>query len=146
MPICKNCHRTISKFDNDMCPYCGAENPIEDNYKTNDVTSFIQASGTDARLYKSKSHKVAGFLCAFLGYFGIHNFYLGFTKKAIIELVASLLVIAGVGCALFFLLEPLKNAFAFLAPFALVWILYIIGSFQYFNNDSLVDSNGELLR
>lgn len=146
MPICKNCHRTISKFDNDMCPYCGTANPIEDNYKTNDVTSFIQASGTKETLYKSKSSKMSGLLCAFLGYFGVHNFYLGFKKKAIIELLISLVAIVGIGITLFLLVEPLKNILAFLIPFALVWLVYIVRSFHYFNNDSLVDSTGELLR
>jgi TM2 domain-containing membrane protein YozV len=34
---------------------------------------------------------VAGLLGIFLGGLGIHNFYLGFTKKAIIQIVVSLL-------------------------------------------------------
>ena len=76
MPICKNCHRTISKFDKDMCPYCGTGNPIEDNYQTKDVTSFIKATKTSGDLYKSKSRKTAGFLWLFLGSLGIHNFFL----------------------------------------------------------------------
>lgn len=43
-----------------------------------------------------KSKMVAGLLGIFLGGWGIHNFYLGFTKKAIIQIVVSL-VTCGIG-------------------------------------------------
>lgn len=37
-----------------------------------------------------KSKVAAGLLGIFLGVYGIHNFYLGYTKKAVIQLVLSL--------------------------------------------------------
>jgi TM2 domain-containing membrane protein YozV len=37
-----------------------------------------------------KSKSIAGMLAIFLGYFGIHNFYLGFKKRACIQLALSL--------------------------------------------------------
>ncbi len=37
-----------------------------------------------------KSKMAAGLLGIFLGGWGIHNFYLGFTKKAIIQIIVSL--------------------------------------------------------
>lgn len=40
----------------------------------------------------SKSKIVAGILGILLGAFGIHNFYLGQTKKAIIQLILTILV------------------------------------------------------
>ncbi len=43
-----------------------------------------------------KSKMAAGLLGIFLGAWGIHNFYLGFTKKAIIQIVVSL-VTCGIG-------------------------------------------------
>lgn len=43
-----------------------------------------------------KSKLVAGLLGIFLGGWGIHNFYLGNTKKAIIQIVVSL-VTCGIG-------------------------------------------------
>lgn len=39
---------------------------------------------------EQKSKMVAGLLGIFLGAFGVHNFYLGFTKKAVIQLCVSL--------------------------------------------------------
>lgn len=44
-----------------------------------------------------KSKLTAGLLAIFLGTLGIHNFYLGFTTKAIIQLVVSLLGAAAFG-------------------------------------------------
>ena len=38
-----------------------------------------------------KSKMVAGLLGIFLGAFGVHKFYLGYTKEAVIMLVISLL-------------------------------------------------------
>ena len=37
-----------------------------------------------------KSRSTAGLLGVFIGCFGAHNFYLGYTKKAIIQLVITL--------------------------------------------------------
>lgn len=39
---------------------------------------------------KVKSKMVAGLLAIFLGTFGVHNFYLGYTTKAIIQLVVTI--------------------------------------------------------
>ena len=47
---------------------------------------------------EQKSKLVAGLLGIFLGAYGIHNFYLGFTQKAVIQLVLSLVTcgVAGI--------------------------------------------------
>ncbi len=45
---------------------------------------------------QQKSKLVAGLLGIFLGGFGVHNFYLGFTARAIIQIVVSL-VTCGIG-------------------------------------------------
>ena len=41
--------------------------------------------------YSGKSKVAAGILALFLGGFGIHNFYLGYTGKALFQLLGSLL-------------------------------------------------------
>jgi TM2 domain-containing membrane protein YozV len=38
-----------------------------------------------------KSKMAAGLLGIFLGWLGVHNFYLGYTSKAVIQLVVSIL-------------------------------------------------------
>ncbi len=47
--------------------------------------------GYQARPASSKSKIVAGVLGILLGGLGIHNFYLGFTKKAVIQLLITVL-------------------------------------------------------
>ena len=46
----------------------------------------------------SKSKVVAGLLGIFLGSFGVHNFYLGYTKKAVIQLVVTIVCILLAAC------------------------------------------------
>ena len=55
----------------------------------------------------AKSKLVAGLLGIFLGGLGIHNFYLGYTKKAIIQLLLST-----VGWFLFFLGPIISSTWA----------------------------------
>lgn len=44
----------------------------------------------------NKSKIAAGLLGIFLGAWGVHNFYLGFTKKAVIQIIVTV-VTCGVG-------------------------------------------------
>jgi TM2 domain-containing membrane protein YozV len=41
--------------------------------------------------YQQKSKIVAGLLGIFLGAYGVHNFYLGFTGKAVTQLLLSII-------------------------------------------------------
>ena len=45
----------------------------------------------EVKIGNQKSKMVAGLLGIFLGAFGVHKFYLGYTKEAVIMLVISLL-------------------------------------------------------
>ena len=67
--FCPNCGQT-TMAGAAVCTACGCAL----------ATTF--ASGTKSKL-------VAGLLGIFLGGWGIHNFYLGFTKKAILQIVLS---------------------------------------------------------
>ena len=144
MPHCKNCQREIDKFNTDICPYCGEPHPIDPGYKTMDITGNIKTLNGGKPLYHAKSQKVYAFLCIFLGYFGIHDFYIGKAKRALPELLATLILTGGVGALLFFLAWP--NAFAFLFPFALCWIFYIVMGSVLMRSGSLKDGRGEFLR
>ena len=80
-----------------------------------------------------------------LGYFGIHNFYLGFQRKGIIEIILTLLFVGGVGSALFFT-NVLPNALAFLFPFLFCWLVAAVCSITYYKKENLKDGHGEFLR
>ena len=89
--FCKNCGTQLQDGAA-FCPNCGA--PVASEGTQNAETQQAQpqpqphpAPQNAAR----KSKLAAGLLGIFLGGLGVHNFYLGFTKRALIQLLVSLL-------------------------------------------------------
>ncbi len=147
MPICKRCHHSISSFDKDLCPYCGEENPIDEGYETKDMTQFINPVSGDYKLLKSKSRLTCALLCLFLGSFGAHSFYLGFKKRGLIELIATLIFIAAIGSIFAFAIKlSIQTGLSYLIAFGIVFLIYAGISIKYFVKDSLKDAHGEFLR
>ena len=85
--FCPNCGSQTPEGANN-CPNCGA------SLNTNQQSQPQFNSGNNSGEPKSKL--VAGLLGIFLGGWGIHNFYLGFTTKAIIQIVVTI-VSCGLG-------------------------------------------------
>ena len=71
-----------------FCPICGAETHPEAVLCVKCGASLVQPTVNADPTAKSKL--VAGLLGIFLGYLGVHNFYLGYNKKAIAQLVITL--------------------------------------------------------
>ena len=106
---CKNCGSEIDAqaavclkcgFKNgtgdSFCQNCGTQTTPGASVCTNCGFAINQTPQYDPALQKSKL--AAGLLGIFLGAFGVHNFYLGFTGKAIAQLLISVLT-CGVGAA-----------------------------------------------
>lgn len=84
-----------------FCKYCGKESETEvcascqasNNTETIEVEATkVESTNTSASTNpNAKSKIVAGLLGIFLGALGVHNFYLGYTGKAIAQLLISLL-------------------------------------------------------
>lgn len=74
---CSNCGAEL-KDGADICLKCG---------KIVNVTKATEINKDP----NAKSKLVAGILGILLGCFGVHNFYLGYTSKAIAQLLISLL-------------------------------------------------------
>lgn len=93
--ICVRCQAPKGE-GNQYCPCCG--NPMP-------PTQICLNCGVDVTQYgmpvSEKSKAAAGILGIFLGYFGVHNFYLGYTKKAIIQLVSFIVCIVLYICGFF---------------------------------------------
>lgn len=141
MPTCRNCKKTISKQDRDLCPYCGIPHPVDKDYKTQDITEFIDPISGEYKLYESKKRKTAVILSIFLGVFGASFFYLKKNLAGIISLVVSLILLA-IGITLSVLVWPCSVIF-----FILVDYLVHIGYGIYLaKNHSAKDGNGEFLR
>lgn len=89
--VCTSCgfaKGTGSKF----CPNCGVEIAEGQAMCVNCGVALNQQAVNAANNANSaaKSKLAAGLLGIFLGGFGVHNFYLGYTKKAVIQLVICL--------------------------------------------------------
>ena len=85
---CEICGGTMQPEENGLyavCEYCGARQEIGNNQNASADSIIITAENKCA-----KSKIAVGLLAIFLGIFGVHNFYLGYTTKAIIQLVLSL--------------------------------------------------------
>lgn len=84
--FCKNCGTQLQDGAA-FCPNCGA--PVASEGTQNAETSAPAPARPQNAARKSKL--AAGLLGIFLGGLGVHNFYLGFTKRALIQLLVSLL-------------------------------------------------------
>lgn len=102
MAYCRNCGSEL--FENStVCPRCGTARGAGVNFcpncgkPTNPAMSACPECGVYLQnIYANvvpnqKSRLAAGLLGIFLGTFGVHNFYLGYTAKAVIQLVLTLL-------------------------------------------------------
>ena len=106
--FCKNCGASVEP-NAAVCLSCGSA-----------ISNQNTAAGT-------KSKIVAGLLAILLGTLGIHNFYLGYTKKAVVQLLISIF-----------------GAFLFgLGPLA-VWVWAIIEAVKIFTGQA-TDANGNAL-
>jgi TM2 domain-containing membrane protein YozV len=98
--LCRNCGKELIGTT-DYCPKCGAKAgtaPVAevDNAQ---LSGRVQAAGVDnaqssgraqGKSSVGKNKIAAGLLGIFLGWLGIHKFYLGYKKEATIMLVISL--------------------------------------------------------
>lgn len=88
---CKNCGSQLeegSKF----CSNCGS------NIDSTNNSSTINYDTTNVNV-NSKSKIAGGLLGIFLGYLGVHNFYLGYTSKGVAQLLLTLIgwILCGIG-------------------------------------------------
>lgn len=101
MIYCPKCGKALddSAF---VCSDCGYRIKENFNNKSN-CAAPIKKPVTSVVSEKSKSKVLAGLLAIFLGFLGIHNFYLGYVTKGIIQLVISLLGIFFYGSGTIFM-------------------------------------------
>ncbi len=143
MPRCKNCHQMLSSIDKDICPFCGTLKPLEGvSYETEDITKAIDPIKKEFEVTKHKSRKIAFVLCLFLGVFGVHEFYLEKPRRGIAFLIASLIMIVGGGCTLFFT-GLIANIFAFLIPYFIVLAFDIFYGVCLLKDKDATDGRGE---
>lgn len=105
MKVCKKCGQQIADNES-FCSVCGTPSGESQNvnctYQQNAYTnnSYNQYKQNNPKTppvgYVQKSRLLAGLLGIFLGGYGVHNFYLGFTTKAVIQIIITV-VTCGIG-------------------------------------------------
>lgn len=147
MPKCKYCGENITKFDKEICPFCGGKKPLEgvESY-TVDITQTINTvDKKTVENYKQHSKLVNSLLCMFLGIFGADSFYLGHFKLGISRLLVGLTYIISLFCILYFAVN-LEILYSLLISIGSIFIVYfILGIIGLFLN-SRKDSNGAFLK
>lgn len=147
MPKCKYCHENITKFDKEICPFCGGKKPLEGvDDSTYDITQFVDIMKKSDQEVKFKQRKrvANGLLCMFLGIFGADAFYLGFKKLGFIRLIIDILIYAAISLILFFFTE--LSFYSFIIPFGALFIIYFIIGIINLSIRGKKDINGVFLR
>ncbi len=143
MPRCKECGREITRFDRDICPYCGTLAPIASDYQTEDMTSFFSKVEGDVSSLKKAKHKKTYVLFLFLlGPFGADYFYLGKGKKGVLCLILTLLFYCVLSVAFYFV--PPLGWYALLFAFCLIYVAHFIRGIVLLGKD-VRDASGETL-
>ena len=96
--FCRNCGSEFVTDKAVMCVKCGVKKGTGNNFcyncghpvQPNSSVCLNCGVALDGGVQGSKSKIAAGLLGIFLGSFGVHNFYLGYTTKAVIQLVLSI--------------------------------------------------------
>lgn len=100
--FCRNCGEQYQTDQAVMCVKCGTAKGQGANFCPNcgkpvnpgaDICTSCGVAMKNVSQYQPKSKLTAGLLGIFLGTFGVHNFYLGYTTKAVIQLVVSVVSI-----------------------------------------------------
>lgn len=99
MYFCKNCGEAYMTDEAVMCVKCGVSKGMGNSYCHNcgkpvaaDAAVCLNCGVPNKKPVpaNAKSKLAAGLLAIFLGCYGVHNFYLGYTKKAVTQLVLTI--------------------------------------------------------
>lgn len=143
MPICKYCHSRISKFDKDICPICGAKDPLSGvTSDTIEVTHGIDSLDPAFKKEAPRKKTLALLYFTLLGVFGVGFGYLRYKVFAVIWCVINLALIGGVGAALLF--TPVKF-FGFIIMTGAMYVVNGIIGLCYRFIPNAKDHSGELI-
>lgn len=134
--FCKNCGQQYVTDEAVICVKCGAQKGVGGNYCPNCgqptppgsqvcLHCGVALNAGNYGMKGGKSKVAAGLLGIFLGCLGVHNFYLGYTGKAVAQLLITLLT-CGIG-------SPISAIWAFIEG-----IMILSGSIS-------TDADGRLL-
>ena len=110
--ICNKCGATVPDVSR-YCMFCGSPvskvnyyNDNNDDNNDNRDRTYYSDFDYDFGMDEPKSKKTAGLLGIFLGGFGVHRFYLGYTMMGVLQIVVSVLT-CGLGGSIWGFIEGL---------------------------------------
>ncbi len=88
--FCTNCGAKLEE-NQEKCTSCGKVLVANSNNTSNNTNTNSTSNNQVYQTSTQKSKVCAGLLGIFLGCFGVHNFYLGFSGKGVAQLLLTLL-------------------------------------------------------
>ena len=145
MPNCRNCGARLTKFDRDICPVCGAKNPLDGVISdTVEVTTEIDLSDENFSNYKPLYKKTLLLLFILIGWTGAPFFYLKNNKWGFAYLALNLVLIVGIGLPL--MLATALTFWGFVISLGIAYLANIIVGLVFFFMNNLRDSGGNYVR
>ena len=144
MPVCKNCHSRIDKFNKDRCPICGVENPFEGvSSDTVEITTQIDTVNIKTNYHpRKKSVLLALFIT--LGIFGVPFFYIFKKKVGVIYALCNIVLLGGL-IAILVNCTPLNHGVSISVPLILFIFFNVLVGLYYYNKPNLKDGRGVFL-
>lgn len=122
---CKNCGARLTKFNKEICPYCGCKKPIEHYVEDSCVTQSIDQVYFEDKNFKQHSLNIYYVLSMFLSIFSADLFYIGRIKLGLIRLGINIAFYL----ALFLTIYFSDNALLILSvllPFGILYFVYLV--------------------
>ena len=88
--FCKQCGKPIDDGQ-ELCEDCKKASNANNQGSAQTINVNVNSGNTSNVNPQAKSKLAAGLLGIFLGSLGVHNFYLGYTGKAVAQLLISVL-------------------------------------------------------
>ena len=145
MPNCRNCKARISKFDSDICPVCGCQNPLSGvNSETIEITTQIDLNGFKEGQKVVRRRKTMLLLFCLCGFTGAGFFYLRRKAIALIYLFINIVLLGGLFSVFYFPISiPLP--LSIIIPIVIVYAINaVVGVIFRFLPD-LKDGEGEFV-
>jgi len=144
MAKCRYCGSQISRLDKEICPFCGGRKPLEGtDTSTIDITKAFDPATLEKEGLKRKSKGAAVILAVCFGWMGANFFYLGYWKKGLIQILASILLMS-IGFLLYGLV--IDSIWCILVPSIDIFLGNIFCAYRYLTRHDITDARGEFLK
>ena len=144
MPICKNCHKRIERFNKDRCPICGVEHPFEGvKSETVEITTTIDTDNLTVDYRPRTKKKLLTFFCL-IGLTGIPFFYLHRKAFGFIQIAISVSIFVLISVLLWWF-TSINSALCGLIGLSVVYLINIVWGLIYTRIPNLKDGQGEFV-